>query len=205
MSPAKSSAFKSIMVISISLFISIMIVTPQSTGDVSSLGIIKLTQTVSGPPIIVIPPDNFSTPKGTTFQWNYSMYNNTLTGVLRVHVNFCVTDRTHYWNILELINAGNVTGNITAKIVQWAKMGSTIYYQDYTQYVSVYMSHYWQNSISPGVRLYNNTETGPFALYPSDTASYYIGLTYEPPVYPPVNPDPNSFGEYVQFTFNLEY
>lgn len=205
MGSRKSSAIKSIVVIFLSLFISIMIVAPQSTGDIASQGLIKITQTVTGPPIIIVPPDNFTAPKGTTFQWNYTMYNSTLTGLLRVHVNFNVTDRSDYWNILELINAGNATGNISATIVQWAKMGNTIFYENYTQYVSVYMGHTWQTNSSPGIRLYNNTETGPFVLYPSNTVSYYIGLTYLPPVYPVSNSNPNSFGEYVQFNFTLEY
>ena len=195
---------KSIMVISVSFLISIIIVAPQSTGDISAQGLIKITQTVTGPPIIVIPPENFTPPQGSTFAWNYSMYNNTLTGVLRVHVNFNVTTRTDYWNILELLNVGNITGNITATIVQWAKMGSTIYYDNYTKYVSVYMNHSWQTTSSPGIRLYNNTETGPFPLYNGPAASYYIGLTYNPPVYPP-GPNPSSFGEYVQFNFTLHY
>ena len=204
MNSPKSSSIKSISVIALSLFISIMIISPQSSGDISSQGLIKITQTVTGPPIIIIPPDNFTVPKGSTFEWNYSMYNNVLTGVLRVHVNFDVTDQTNYWNILELVNAGNLTGYINATIIQWAKMGSTIYWQQYTQYVSVYMSHEWQTSSSPGVRLYNNTEAGPFNLYNNSAPSYYIGLIYQPPVYPP-GPDPNSFGEYVQFNFTLHY
>ncbi|MCL5955498.1 MAG: hypothetical protein M1507_05240 [Candidatus Thermoplasmatota archaeon] len=199
------SLMKSIMVISISFLISVIIVAPESTGDVSAQGLIKLTQTITGPPIIVVPPSNFTPPQGSTFVWNYSMYNNTLTGILRVHVNFNVTNRTDYWNILELVNVANLTGNINVTIVQWAKMGSTIYYDNYTKYVSVYMNHDWQTNSSPGIRLYNNTEAGPFILYPSNTVSYYIGLTYVPPVYPPSSSGSNSFGEYVQFTFDLVY
>lgn len=195
---------KSVVVISISLLISVMIVSPQSTGEMSAQGLIKMTQTVTGPPIIVVPPDNYTVLKGSTFEWNYSMYNNVMTGLLRVHVNFDVASQTAYWNFLELINVGNLTGYINATIVQWAKMGSTIYWDQYTQYVSVYMSHTWQTNSSPGVRLYNNTETGPFTLYNSPAASYYIGLDYQPPVYPP-GPNPNSFGEYVQFNFTLHY
>ncbi len=204
MSLTKGSAMKSIVVISLSLLISVMIVSPQATGDMSAQGLIKLTQNVTGPPIIIVPPSNFSTPKGSTFVWNYSMYDNTLTGVLRVHVNFDVTNQTDYWNILELVNVGNLTGYVNATIIQWAKMGSTIYWNQYTQYVSVYMSHNWQTNSSPGVRLYNNTEAGPFSLYNSSVVSYYIGLNYQPPVYPP-GPNPNSFGEYVQFNFTLHY
>ena len=205
MNSPKSSAIKSISVIALSLFISIMIISPQSTGDISAQGLIKITQTVTGPPIVVIPPQNFTNPPKGTFVWNYSMYNDTLTGVLRVHVNFNQTDRTYYWNDLELINTGNVTGSFNVTIVQWVKMGSVYYYDNYTKYVSVYMSHTWQTNSSPGIRLYNNTETGPFPLYPSNMTSYFIGLTYTPPVYPVANPAPNSFGEYVQFTFTIHY
>lgn len=202
MRPESRSALKSFAIIGLAVVFSAMVIMPQASGDILGQGVIKMTQTVTSPPIIV-PPCNV-TYKGSTFEWNYTIVNNTMSGTLRVHVNFNVTKNTEFWNILEMLNPGNVNGNFTVKIVQWAKMGSLVLLNDtYTQNVSVFISHTWQTSSNPGTRLYNNTQAGPFMLYPSSQVSYYIGIIYTVPMYPPSNSDYNSFGEYVDFYFTL--
>lgn len=202
MSAEKKTTVKGLLIVGLAVIFSIMVVTPQASGDILGQGVIKMTQTVTSPPIIV-PPCNV-TYKGATFEWNYTMVNDTMTGTLRVHVNFNVTSNTEFWNVLELLNPGNISGNFTVKITQWAKMGSQVLFNDtYTQNLSVYISHTWQTSSNPGTRLYNNTEAGPFMLYPSNQVSYYIGVIYTVPTYPPGTSDYNSFGEYVDFYFNF--
>lgn len=202
MNAREKSLLKNFAIVALAVVFSAMVVMPQASGDILGQGLIKMTQTVSSPPIIE-PPSNVSY-KGATFAWNYTIVNNTMSGTLRVHVNFNVTENTEFWNILQMLNPGNLTGNFTVKIVQWAKMGSQVLLNDtYTQNVSVYISHTWQNSTNPGTRLYNNTQAGPFLLYPSNQVSYYIGIIYTIPTYPPGNTNYNSFGEYVDFYFNL--
>ncbi len=202
MSSEARTSIKGIAIALVAVTLSIFLMSPQASGDILGQGLIKLEQSVVPPPVIV-PPSNV-TYKGSTFAWNYTMVNNTLSGTLRVHVNFNVTTNTEFWNILEMLNPGNISGNFTVKIVQYAKMGSTTYLNDtYTQSVSVYMSHTWQTSTNKGDRLYNNTSAGPFQLYPSNEVSYYIGLTYTVPIYPPGNTNYNSFGEYVDFYFDI--
>lgn len=202
MKSKERSILKSLAIIALSVIFSAMVVMPQASGDILGQGVIKMTQTVTPPPIIEHPSN--VTYQGSTFVWNYTVVNNTLTGTLRVHVNFNVTNNSEFWNILQMINPGNLSGNFTVKIVQWAKMGSQILLNEtYTQNVSVYMSHTWQTNSSPGTRLYNNTQAGPFQLYPSNQVSYYIGIIYTVPTYPPGNSNYNSFGEYVDFYFQL--
>lgn len=202
MSPGKKTGLKGIAVALLAVTLSIVVASPQASGDILGQGMFKMTQTVVPPPV-VIPPCNVSY-CGATFAWNYTMVNNTMTGTLRVHVNFNVTQNTEFWNVLEMLNPGNITGNFTVKIVQYAKMGSTTYLNDtYTQNVSVYMSHTWQTTTNPGTRLYNNTAAGPFILYPSNQVSYYIGIIYTVPTYPPHTSNYNSFGEYVDFYFDI--
>lgn len=204
MSNSGKSGLKGVAVLVTAVVISIVLATPQVSGDILGQGIIKMEQTVVPPPVIV-PPSNVSY-QASTFVWNYTMVNNTMSGTLRVHVNFNVTTNTEFWNILQMINPGNVTGNFTVKIVQYAKMGSTTLLNDtYTQNVSVYISHTWQTTSNPGVRLYNNTSEGPFSLYPSNEVSYYIGIIYTVPTYPPGNSNYNSFGEYVNFYFQFSW
>lgn len=94
MSPGKRSSLKGIAVAIIAVTLSIFIMSPQASGDILGQGLIKLEQSVVPPPVIV-PPSNV-TYKGSTFAWNYTMVNNTLTGTLRVHVNFNVTTNTEF-------------------------------------------------------------------------------------------------------------
>lgn len=198
MSPERITGAKSIAIVLIAVTLSIVVVSPQASGDILGQGVFKLSQSVTSPPVVVTPPGVCY--KGATFAWNYSMVNDTMSGTLRIHVNFNVTSNTEFWNVLELLNPGNMTGNFTMKIIQYAKMGSDYYLNDtYTDSVSVYINHYWQSSGNPGVRLYNNTVAGPFDLYPSSMTSYYFGIIYTAPEYPPHTSDYNSFGEYVDF------
>lgn len=202
MIPEKKSAAKGLMVAGLAILFSAMILSPQGSGDIVGQGAIQLSLEVSSPPSLV-PPGNV-TYKSSTFQWNYTIVNNTLNGTLRVHVNFNESTTTDFWNIMEMINPGNLTGSFNVTVVQWAQMGSQVLLNaTYTQNVSVYMSHTWQNNNSPGSRLYNNTEAGPFVLYPSNEVSYYIGVIYTQPTYPPSPSNSNSFGEYLNFHFTL--
>lgn len=202
MNPEERRTLKSLAVVGLAVLFSVMVIMPQASGDILGQGSIKLTQTVTSPPIITHPCN--VTYKGSTFQWNYSAVNNTLSSTLRVHVNFNITKNSEYWNVLEMLNPGNITGNITVTIIQWAKMGSQVLVNEtYTQNVSVYLSHTWQTSSNPGTRLYNNTAAGPFTLYPASGVSYYIGVIYTIPTYPPSTSNYNSFGEYIDFTFTL--
>lgn len=202
MKPGERTAVKGFIVAGLALLLSLMIMIPQGSGDILGQGSLKMTQTVSPPPVIV-PPCNV-TYKGSTFQWNYTIVNNTMTASLRIHVNFNSSITSEFWNILEMQNPGNLSGSFNVTIVQWAKMGSQILTNEtYTKNVSVYMGHTWQTITNPGVRLYNNTESGPYVLYPSSVVSYYIGVIYTEPTYPPSPSNSNSFGEYVDFTFVL--
>lgn len=204
MSPDRKPGLKGVVVMVIAVVISLLLATPQASGDILGQGVFKLSQTVVPPPVIE-PPCNVSY-HASTFEWNYTMVNNTLTGTLRIHVNFNQTTNTEFWNILEMLNPGNITGNFTVTIKQYAKMGSTTYINDtYTQNVSVYMSHTWQSTANPGIRLYNNTSSGPYQLYPSDEVSYYIGVIYTVPTYPPHTSNYNSFGEYIDFYFDISW
>lgn len=202
MSSNGKPGMKGVLVMLTAVTISILVATPMVSGDILGQGVFKLSQTVVPPPVIE-PPGNV-TYHASTFEWNYTMVNNTMTGTLRVHVNFNQTTNSEFWNVLEMVNPGNITGNFTVRIVQYAKMGSNYYLNDtYTQNVSVYISHTWQTNSSPGTRLYNNTSEGPFQLYPSNEVSYYIGIIYTVPTYPPETSNYNSFGEYVDFYFQI--
>ena len=67
------------------------------------------------------------------------------------------------------------------------------------------MDHSWQTTSSRGVELLNSTLEGPFALYPSNHVSYYIGVIYTEPQNLPsyVQQDLNALGEYITFSFYI--
>lgn len=201
----KKSAVKGLVVVALALMFSAMVVSPQASGDLLAQGAIKVTQEIIPPPLKVIKPCNVSY-KATTFQWYYTLNGTTLNGTLRVHVNFDHNTTSNFWNILEVINKGNITGNMSVNMVKWAQYSTYVYYNEtYTSTVSVYMSHTWQSSASPGDQLFNNTPAGPYQLYPSNEVSYYIGVIYTEPVYPPGVPaNSNAYGVYINFNFTVQ-
>ena len=203
-----------------------------SIADVAVTGTVMAQGHLIGPPITVISNPN-ATYKATTFVWseeNGNITNNyyNFTGLLRVHVNWNESTTHYFWNILELVNNANYTGNLTVEIFQYAKMGSS-YVNSTTSDLVVYIDHDLQTTNSPGILLRDNVSTGPLKLYPSNEVSYYLGVNYTDPFLdpavlppPPLPPPPmsgsltsphnllgtsndNSLGEYVYFNFVVKF
>ena len=203
-----------------------------STADVAVTGKVMAQGHLLTPPITVTTNPN-AIYKATTFVWseeNGNITNNyyNFTGLLRVHVNWNESTTHYFWNILELVNNANYTGNLTVEIFQYAKMGSS-YVNSTTSDLVVYIDHDLQTTNSPGILLRDNVSTGPLKLYPSNEVSYYLGVNYTDPFLdpavlppPPLPPPPmsgsltsphnllgtsndNSLGEYVYFNFVVKF
>ena len=184
-----------------------------STADVAVTGSILGESHLISPPITANETSNFTVPKGSTICWTTTngtiengYYN--FTGLLRVHVNWNVTNSTseQFWNVISLYNTGNFKGNITVKISQYTKMGSTS--PNYTSNLTVYMDHDWQTNQNHGTQLLNNTQSSPLELYNSSQVSYYIGVNYTNPFIgqsTTSGSNDNSLGEYVYFIFDIEF
>ncbi len=226
----KNSA-KTYVVIFITLATAVFfVISPSiSTADVAVTGTVMVQGHLLTPPITVITTPNV-TYKATTFEWsveNGTITNNyyNFTGLLRVHVNWNESTTHYFWNILELVNNANYTGNLTVEIFQYAKMGSS-YVNNTTSDLVVYIDHNWQTTNNPGTLLRDNVSTGPLKLYPSNEVSYYLGVNYTDPftvsttLLPPPPPlqsksasphnllgtsDDNSLGEYVYFNFVVKF
>ena len=203
-----------------------------STADVAVNGTVLVQGHLFTPPITVNVTRNV-TYKATTFEWsveNGTITNNyyNFTGLLRVHVNWNESTTHYFWNILELVNNANYTGNLTVEIFHYAKMGSS-YVNSTTSDLVVYIDHDLQTTNSPGILLRDNVSTAPLKLYPSNEISYYLGVNYTDPFLdpavlppPPLPPPPmsgslpsphnllgtsndNSLGEYVYFNFVVKF
>lgn len=195
--------------VAIIVILSILIVAPLIYGDVMISGNIQVVAVQKVPVIEINNTTNVSY-KGGTFQWipgnsTYSINNYTLNGTLRVHVNFAVSNTIYFWNILELNNTGNISGSFNVSISKVARIGNYTLNSSYTDTISVWIDHNWQTTSSPGVQLLNNTIEGPFALYPSNQVSYYIGVIYTEPQNLPsyVQQNLNALGEYITFSFYI--
>ncbi len=195
--------------VAIIVVLSVLIVAPLIYGDVMISGNIQVVAVQKVPVIEINNTTNVSY-KGGTFQWmpgnsTYSINNYTLNGTLRVHVNFNVSNTIYFWNILELNNTGNLSGHFNVSISKVARIGNYTLNSSYTDTISVWMDHNWQTTSNPGVQLLNNTIEGPFALYPSNQVSYYIGVIYTEPQNLPsyVQQNLNALGEYITFSFYI--
>lgn len=199
----KSRLFSTRAIASVVVVFALLISLSAATGDIIVAGNFTFGLHYE-PPSIEINKTN-KCYKGTTFEWNTSVVNNSTVGVLRVHVNFNTTNTHEYWNVLSIWNTGNTTGNITALITKTAKIGSYVLNETYTSTISVYINHEWQSQYNPGIELMNNTTSTPLPLYPAGQVSYYIGIVYTiPPDLPSwVNSNLNSLGEYITFTFTF--
>ena len=198
-----------ILKVAVVVCLSILIVAPLIYGDVMISGSVQVVAVQKVPVIEINNTTNVSY-KGGTFQWmpgnsTYTINNYTLNGTLRVHVNFAVSNTIYFWNILELNNTGNISGSFNVSISQVARIGPYTLNSSYTKTISVWMDHNWQTTSNPGVQLLNNTIEGPFALYPSNQVSYYIGVIYTEPQNLPsyVQQDLNALGEYITFSFYI--
>ena len=198
-----------ILKVAVVVCLSILIVAPLIYGDVMISGSVQVVAVQKVPVIEINNTTNVSY-KGGTFQWmpgnsTYTINNYTLNGTLRVHVNFAVSNTIYFWNILELNNTGNISGSFNVSISQVARIGHYTLNSSYTKTISVWMDHNWQTTSNPGVQLLNNTIEGPFALYPSNQVSYYIGVIYTEPQNLPsyVQQDLNALGEYITFSFYI--
>ena len=205
----KNASTKKIFKIGIVIVLSLLVVAPLIYGDVMISGNIQVVAVQKVPVIEINNTTNVSY-KGGTFQWmpgnsTYSINNYTLNGTLRVHVNFAVSNTIYFWNILELNNTGNISGSFNVSISKVARIGPYTLNSSYTKTISVWMDHNWQTTSSPGVELLNSTLEGPFALYPSNHVSYYIGVIYTEPQNLPsyVQHDLNALGEYITFSFYI--
>lgn len=189
--------------------LSFIVICPLIYADVMVSGNIQVVAIQKVPVIEINNTTNVSY-KGGTFEWipgnsTYTITNYTLNGTLRVHVNFNVSNTIYFWNILELNNTGNLTGNFNVSISKVARIGNYVLNSSYTDTISVWMDHDWQTKASHGVQLLNNTMGGPFALYPAGQISYYIGVIYSQPQGLPsyVQQNLNALGEYITFNFYI--
>ncbi len=183
-------------------------------GDIAIIGgipIIGTQNTTNQTPNITTEKICCGCQKATTFVWTpyngtyaYPYYN--YTGTLRVHVNFDQAITVYFPNVLAVINGGNLSGAFNLTIIQTAKIGSTYLSAYYTQFITVYINHDWQNSSNMGTLLTNNTAAGPFQLYNYPPASYYIGVVYTIPsgLPPYVQSNLNALGQYITFNFAVQ-
>ncbi|MHB1709129.1 MAG: hypothetical protein ACYCT2_06625 [Thermoplasmataceae archaeon] len=163
------------------------------------------------PPITVVLTPNV-TYKATTFVWSPGnstvglSYDN-LSGSLRVHVNFDQANTTNFLNILQIINSGNLSGNMSVIIDKTARIGNYTLNSSYTSTLAVYISHTWQTENDVCIILQNNTQQGPFPLYKLPQVSYYIGLNYTQPQSLPSNVSSNfnALGQYISFVFTVSF
>ncbi|CAC11527.1 hypothetical protein [Thermoplasma acidophilum] len=156
-------------------------------------------------PITINITSNATKYKGATFVWdiqNGTVSGNyvNITGLLRIHVNWDVSDTNYFVNILS-INSGTLkNASFNVSLDQIAKQANKVLNNSETSTLTVYIKQGLQSSSSMGTVLNNQTIEGPFNItYPTFTP-YYIGFYYAQP--PDTN---NSVGQYLNFTFDFVY
>lgn len=198
---------RKIVVMVISVLVSSAIVVPLANGDIIASGNIMLSYNVTSPPIIV--NETNSSYQGATFVFNTTIVNGTTVATLQVHLNFKLNGTVQFTtlllNVLQVFNQGNISGNMTVKILKTAQAGGNkTLNSTFTNALNVYINHNYQTASDLGLLLLNDT-VYQISLYPFSGATpmYYIGMNYTEPPLPPTGTDINSIQQLVDFTFTV--
>ncbi|WP_297217014.1 hypothetical protein [Thermoplasma sp.] len=187
------------------ILIAIALIAIPAEGDVMIISHANGTGFLLQKPIIINLTSNATEYKGATFVWtieNGTVSGNyiNITGVLRIHVNWNVSNTDYFLNILSIGNGLDKNASFNLTLDQIAKQANKVLNSSETSALTVYIKEGYQNESSLGTIIYNQTLEGPFNMQYPNFIPYYIGFYYEKP--PDTN---NSVGQYLNFTFNFVY